>query len=158
MSGSMRLWRVACSRCRWFRWGLLRPRRRHLEPRFPRSRHLLRLRELRVFRLPRRAVHPWAFFSKRLAQQQQNPSAGGIPEKAPHGWNPSDWKTIRDHCLQLSAEVVARQHMTPDQLKSVQPFSMRELSDMDACQHMVEPPPAPAAPRTQRDILNSGGS
>ena len=97
-------------------------------------------------------------FSKRLAQQQQNPSAGGIPEKAPHGWNPSDWKTIRDHCLQLSTEVVARQHMTPDQLKSVQPFSMRELSDMDACQHMVEPPPAPAAPRTQRDILNSGGS
>jgi hypothetical protein len=87
-------------------------------------------------------------FSKRLAQQQQNPSAGGIPEKAPRGWNPSDWKTIRDHCSQLSAEAVARQRMTPDQLKSVQPFSMRDLEDMEACQHMVEPPPAPAAPRT----------
>ena len=82
------------------------------------------------------------------AQPQQNVSAGGIPEKAPGGWKQSEWETVRNHCLQLSAEAVARQRMTPDQLKGVQPFSMRDLEDMEACEHMVEPPPAPASTST----------
>ena len=82
--------------------------------------------------------------------QQPSPSTSGIPEKAPSGMNQSDWNTIRERCMQLSAEVMARQHMTPEQLKNVQPFSR---SDIEACMQMVEPPPPPAGSTPGRNTL-----
>ena len=87
-------------------------------------------------------------FSKRLAQQSRNPSAGGIPEKAPPGTSESDWKAIRGRCLQLFAETARRQAMTSEQLSQVQPFTRQDRADFEGCLQMVAPPPAPAAPRT----------
>jgi hypothetical protein len=70
--------------------------------------------------------------------QQPSPSTGRIPQTAPHGWKQSDWNIMLARCLQVFAEFNARQYMTAEQLKNIQPFSTRDSEEIEACLHMAQ--------------------
>jgi hypothetical protein len=85
--------------------------------------------------------------------QQPSPSTAGPVEKAPNGWNQSDWNTYREQCLQLGAKVAARRNMSPEQLKNL-PLSAqdyeREHEALEGCmQQMSMVPLGTASPSTQ---------
>ena len=73
-------------------------------------------------------------------------STAGIPEVAPPSWRQEDWNAMRGRCLELSANLAARQRMTPEQLKSAGPLTSADLRDVQPCLAMIGQPAAPPPP------------
>jgi hypothetical protein len=74
-------------------------------------------------------------------------AAGGIPEKAPPGWDPAAWTAIRENCERNLLEMGRRAQLTAAQRSLLPPLNFSH-GDMMLCAHLSVRPQTSLQPST----------